>query len=68
MRGAHELSHIGVAQLDRSASPVLERFMYKRANAKITEIPGASHAVYVSQPGSVADLIKQAATAADTPK
>jgi pimeloyl-ACP methyl ester carboxylesterase len=50
-----------VPQLDRTASPVLERFMYKRANAKIIEIPGASHAVYVSHPDEVAAVIEEAA-------
>jgi pimeloyl-ACP methyl ester carboxylesterase len=50
-----------VPQLDRTASPVLERFMYKRANAKIIEIRGASHAVYVSHPGEVAAVIEEAA-------
>jgi pimeloyl-ACP methyl ester carboxylesterase len=50
-----------VPQLDRAQSPVLERFMYKRANAKIIEIHGASHVVYVSHPGEVAAVIEEAA-------
>ncbi|MFG1420517.1 alpha/beta hydrolase [Roseixanthobacter liquoris] len=50
-----------VPQLDRTASPVLERFMYTRANAEITEIPGASHAVFVSHPAEVAAVIEKAA-------
>ena len=36
--------------------------MSQRAGAVVSEIPG-SHAVYVSQPGAVADLIRKAATA-----
>ncbi len=51
-----------VAQLDRTASPELVRFMYTRANAKITEIPGASHAVFISHPDKVAAVIEEAAS------
>jgi pimeloyl-ACP methyl ester carboxylesterase len=51
-----------VAGRDRTVSPDLERFMYKRANAKIIEIPGASHAVYISHPREVADVIAEAAS------
>jgi hypothetical protein len=36
--------------------------MSQRAGAVVSEIPG-SHAVYVSQPRAVADLIEKAATA-----
>lgn len=50
-----------VATLDRTASPELERFMYKRANAKITEIPGASHVVFISHPAEVTAVIEEAA-------
>jgi pimeloyl-ACP methyl ester carboxylesterase len=50
-----------VAGLDRAQSPVLERFMYERANAKIIEIPGASHSVYISHPKEVAAVIEEAA-------
>lgn len=50
-----------VPELDRTASPVLERFMYKRANAKIIEISGASHAVYISHPKEVTAVIEEAA-------
>jgi hypothetical protein len=34
--------------------------MYQRAKAKVTEIKG-SHAVFISQPRAVADVIEQAA-------
>jgi pimeloyl-ACP methyl ester carboxylesterase len=49
-----------VATDDRALSPDLERWMYKRANAKVTEIK-ASHAVYISQPEAVAKVIEEAA-------
>jgi pimeloyl-ACP methyl ester carboxylesterase len=38
-----------------------ERVMAERIGAQTVEVPGASHAVYVSHPAAVADLIKQAA-------
>ena len=37
--------------------------MSERAGATVTESPG-SHALYVSRPQAVADLVKQAAAAA----
>ena len=37
-----------------------QQFMAKRAGAKVAEIPG-SHAIYVSNPKAVAELIEQAA-------
>jgi pimeloyl-ACP methyl ester carboxylesterase len=49
-----------IAGADRAISPDLERFMYERAGAKITVIPRASHAVYVSQPEKVAAVIEEA--------
>ncbi|MBM4684085.1 alpha/beta fold hydrolase [Rhodococcus hoagii] len=48
---------------DRVIPPASERFMAERAGAQITEIPGASHAVLVSQPAQVADVIERAAAA-----
>jgi pimeloyl-ACP methyl ester carboxylesterase len=51
-----------VATQDRMINPDLERFMYQRANAHVTEISG-SHVVFISQPGAVADVIEQAASA-----
>jgi pimeloyl-ACP methyl ester carboxylesterase len=42
--------------------PPAQRQMAQRAGATIVEVPG-SHAVYVSQPAAVAQLIKQAAEA-----
>jgi pimeloyl-ACP methyl ester carboxylesterase len=51
-----------VATQDRMINPDLERFMYQRANAHVTEISG-SHVVFISQPRAVADVIEQAASA-----
>jgi pimeloyl-ACP methyl ester carboxylesterase len=49
-----------VATQDRLVNPELQRWMYKRAGAKVTEI-AASHAVQVSQPEAVAKVIEDAA-------
>ncbi len=49
-----------VATEDRILNPDLQRWMYKRAGAKVTEIK-ASHAVNVSQPEAVAQVIEEAA-------
>jgi pimeloyl-ACP methyl ester carboxylesterase len=45
---------------DRMIPPDAQRLMAKRAGANIVEVKG-SHAVYVSQPRAVADLIQKAA-------
>jgi pimeloyl-ACP methyl ester carboxylesterase len=50
-----------VASDDRMIPPPAQRAMSKRAGSTVTETRG-SHAVYVSQPQAVADLIKKAAT------
>src|SRR3954470_961250 len=49
-----------VATEDKSIRPEIERKMYERSNTKITEIKG-SHAVYISQPKAVAEVIETAA-------
>jgi pimeloyl-ACP methyl ester carboxylesterase len=49
-----------VATEDKALNPATERAMYKRANAKITEIK-ASHVVFISQPEAVAKVIIEAA-------
>jgi len=49
-----------VATDDRMIPPPAQRAMSKRAGATVVEVKG-SHAVYVSQPEAVADLIKTAA-------
>jgi hypothetical protein len=43
--------------------PDAQRAMSKRAGATVVEVKG-SHAIYVSQPKAVADLIEQAAIGA----
>lgn len=48
-----------VAADDRMIPPPVQREMATRAGATIREVPG-SHAVYVSQPQAVADLIQTA--------
>ena len=45
---------------DKMIPPDAQRGMSKRAGATVVEVKG-SHSVYVSQPGSVAHLIEQAA-------
>ena len=49
-----------VATDDKMIPPDAQRFMAKRAGATVAEAKG-SHAIYVSQPEAVADLIAQAA-------
>ncbi|MFB7311920.1 alpha/beta fold hydrolase [Streptomyces sp. NPDC056192] len=50
-----------VATDDRMIPPPAQRAMAERIGAQTVEVAG-SHAVYVSQPATVANLIKQAAT------
>ncbi|SNX56011.1 pimeloyl-ACP methyl ester carboxylesterase [Streptomyces sp. TLI_55] len=52
-----------VAGADEAINPEVERFGAKRAGATIVELEGASHAVAVSQPEQVADLIRDAVRA-----
>lgn len=49
-----------VATDDRMIPPDAQRFMSRRARSVAVEVPG-SHAVYVSKPGAVAELITTAA-------
>ena len=49
-----------VATDDRMIPPPAQRFMSKRAGATVVEVAG-SHAIYVSQPAAVANLISTAA-------
>ena len=51
-----------VATDDRMIPPPAQRDMSERAGATVVEAAG-SHAIYVSQPAAVADLIRKAATA-----
>jgi len=50
-----------VAADDKIINPDLERWYYDRAKSRMTEIAGASHAVYESHPGEVAAVIEEAA-------
>jgi hypothetical protein len=45
---------------DRMIPPPAQRFMSQRAGATVVEVAG-SHAVFISQPAPVANLIVQAA-------
>jgi len=49
-----------VATDDRMIPPAAQRLMAKRADATVAEAKG-SHAIYVSQPKAVAELIEKAA-------
>ena len=53
-----------VATDDRMIPPLAQRFMSKRAGATVVEVAG-SHAIYVSQPAAVADLIVKAAKSSE---
>ncbi len=50
-----------VPTADQSINPVIERAAYKRSNTKVTEVPGASHCVFISHPAIVAKVIEDAA-------
>jgi hypothetical protein len=41
--------------------PPAQQFMSRRAGSTVREV-GGSHAIYVSKPQAVADIIKEAAT------
>ncbi|CAE6765756.1 alpha/beta hydrolase [Paraburkholderia haematera] len=49
---------------DHVVSPQLQRWMYQRSGAKVTEV-SASHAVFISQPAKVAQVIETAARQAN---
>ncbi|HEV2692043.1 MAG TPA: alpha/beta hydrolase [Verrucomicrobiae bacterium] len=55
-------SHYLVATEDKMIPPPAQRAMAGRAQAQVTEVPG-SHAIYVSKPAEVAEIIRQAAGA-----
>lgn len=60
----HKPASYLIATEDRMIPPSAQRTMAARIGAVATEAIG-SHAVYVSQPGAVADLIRQAAESAN---
>jgi pimeloyl-ACP methyl ester carboxylesterase len=51
-----------VAGADKMIPPDAQRAMAGRAGSVVTEVASGSHAVYVSQPDAIADVIDQAAT------
>lgn len=53
-------SYAIVATEDKALNPDIERNMYKRAGAKVTELKG-SHVVFISQANAVANVIISAA-------
>ena len=59
-------SWVLVAGSDRAINPELERWYAARANSRKVEVPGASHAVYISHPKEVAALIEEAARSTST--
>jgi pimeloyl-ACP methyl ester carboxylesterase len=56
-------SYAIVATEDNSINPVIERTMYKRAGATVTEIKG-SHVLFIAKAKEVADVIEAAAKGA----
>ncbi|MCZ4522289.1 alpha/beta hydrolase [Rhodococcus ruber] len=56
---AHTPSWALIPQQDQIIPTSAERFMAQRAGATVTEVPG-SHAILVSNPAAVADLVVQA--------
>jgi len=55
-------SYYLVAREDKMIPPSAQRAMAGRAKAQVREVPG-SHAIYVSKPAEVAEVIRQAANA-----
>ena len=53
-------SYAIVAMEDKSINPDIERYMYKRAGAKVTELHG-SHVIFISKAKEVANVIEAAA-------
>jgi pimeloyl-ACP methyl ester carboxylesterase len=56
----HKPAFAVIATKDKSIDPEIQRNMYKRSNTKAFEVEG-SHAVYMSQPKQVAEVIALAA-------
>jgi pimeloyl-ACP methyl ester carboxylesterase len=52
-----------VPTADTTINPDVHRFGFKRAGMTVTEVEGASHAVALSQPKAVADVIRAAVLA-----
>jgi pimeloyl-ACP methyl ester carboxylesterase len=56
-----------VPTADNAINPDVHRFGYERAGMTTVEVEGASHAVALSQPQAVADVVRQAIAAVATP-
>src|SRR5262249_7656334 len=56
-------SYAVISKQDRMINPDLERFMAKRAQSQVIELPG-SHAIFLSHAREVAALIEKGASAA----
>jgi pimeloyl-ACP methyl ester carboxylesterase len=52
-----------VSGSDNTINPDVERFGYERAGMTVTEVEGSSHAVFLSHPGAVAAVIREAVAA-----
>ncbi|WP_028065659.1 alpha/beta fold hydrolase [Solirubrobacter soli] len=52
-----------VSSADNTINPDVERFGYERAGMKVTEVDGASHAVFLSHPAAVVEVIREAVAA-----
>jgi pimeloyl-ACP methyl ester carboxylesterase len=50
-----------VPTADKAINPDLHRFSFERIGATVTEVGGASHVVMLSQPGAVAQVVRDAA-------
>jgi len=53
-----------VSGADTTINPDVERFGYERAEMTVSEVDGASHAVFLSHPGAVAAVIREAVATA----
>jgi hypothetical protein len=53
-----------VATDDKMIPPAAQRFMSKRAGSTVVEVAG-SHAIYVSKPREVAEIIEKAAASSN---
>ncbi|GGT96839.1 alpha/beta fold hydrolase [Streptomyces lateritius] len=56
-----------VAGADRAINPEVQRYGARRAGAVVVELPDASHAVALSEPTQVAELIRDAVRATSRP-
>lgn len=56
----HKPAYGLIATEDKSINPDIQRAMYSRSNTQVTEVKG-SHVIFMSQPGTVARVIIEAA-------